>query len=110
MIDEATIEAMQDKVCALPNVQRCRMLAKGARVAEVHVLADMSKPAKAVVRDIETLVLLEFGLRLDHRTFSVVCFDAPGPVQWIERDGETLVVPKAPGDPGVGLIVVRQGR
>jgi len=53
---------------------------------EVHVLAAPGKPAKQVVRDVQSLAMAQFDIDLDHRIVSVVQIEADGA-------GE-------PGDPG----------
>lgn len=39
---------------------------------EVHVLADPGKPAKQVVRDVQSLAMARFDIEIDHRIVSVV--------------------------------------
>jgi hypothetical protein len=46
-----------------------------ARPTEVHVLADREKPAKQLVRDVQSLAMAEFDLDIDHRIVSVVQLD-----------------------------------
>ncbi len=42
------------------------------QIEEIHVLADDVRSAKQIVRDIETLFRVEYGLDLDHKKVSVV--------------------------------------
>src|SRR3954462_9241817 len=39
---------------------------------EVHVLADPGKPAKQVVRDVQSLAMARYDIDIDHRIVSVV--------------------------------------
>lgn len=41
-------------------------------IAEVHVMASTKRPAKKIVRDIESLLFVRFGLRMDYRRVSLV--------------------------------------
>jgi hypothetical protein len=43
-----------------------------SRPTEIHVLAFPGKPAKQVVRDVQSLALAEFDIDIDHRIVSVV--------------------------------------
>lgn len=43
-----------------------------SRPTEIHVLASPGKPAKQVVRDVQSLALAEFDIDIDHRIVSVV--------------------------------------
>ena len=52
-----------------------------AQPTEVHVLAAPGKPAKQVVRDVQSLAMAQFDIDLDHRIVSVVQIeDESGPV------------------------------
>lgn len=44
---------------------------KEGNVIEIHVLADKSRNAKQIVRDIQSAVAAKFGIDLDHRVISV---------------------------------------
>jgi hypothetical protein len=46
-----------------------------AQPTEIHVLADRLKPAKQVVRDIQSLAMARYDLDIDHRIVSVVQID-----------------------------------
>lgn len=46
-----------------------------ARPTEIHVLTDHSKPAKQVVRDVQSLAMASHDLDIDHRIVSVVQID-----------------------------------
>jgi hypothetical protein len=49
----------------------------GGRVAEVHVLAGRERGAKQLVRDVQSVILTNFGIDIDYRTVSVVQLDEP---------------------------------
>ncbi len=57
----------------------------GGEIAEIHVLADSSRSAKQVVRDIESAVLVQLGIELDHKKISVAQLQAgeeePSPIR-----------------------------
>ena len=44
---------------------------KDGEISEIHILADASRSPKQVVRDIESAVLVQLGVELDHKKISV---------------------------------------
>lgn len=64
---------IEAELCRLPDVTAVRIVADPAgRPIEVHVLARAGKPAKQIVRDVQSVALASFGLDLDRRIVSVV--------------------------------------
>jgi hypothetical protein len=56
----------------LPDVERSRVLFNEAgQIAEIHVLASDQRPAKQIVRDIESALAVSFDVRIDHKVVSV---------------------------------------
>jgi hypothetical protein len=76
VLDLREVEA---ELCRLPDVTAVRMVADpSGRPTEVHVLAQAGKPAKQIVRDVQSVALASFGLELDRRIVSVVQLAANG--------------------------------
>jgi hypothetical protein len=44
---------------------------KDGEISEIHILADASRSPKQVVRDIESAVLVQLGVEIDHKKISV---------------------------------------
>ena len=64
---------LEDALCALPGVQAVSIVTTGEAVpTEVHVLAAPGKPAKQIVRDVQSLAMASFDREIDHRIISVV--------------------------------------
>jgi hypothetical protein len=64
---------LEASLLRLPGVRAVRVVTgPDARPTEVHVLADREKPAKQLVRDVQSLAIAEFDLDIDHRIVSVV--------------------------------------
>lgn len=64
---------LEDALRDIPGVRAVSVVTgPDAAPLEVHVLATSSKPAKQVVRDIQSLAMASYGLALDHRIVSVV--------------------------------------
>lgn len=70
---------VETELCRLPEVTAVRLVADHiGRPTEVHVLAHAGKPAKQIVRDVQSVALASFGLELDRRIVSVVQLSANG--------------------------------
>ena len=81
--DETTmgfdLTEVESEMCRLPDVTAVRVVTDQAgRPIEVHVLAQAGKPAKQIVRDVQSVALASFGIDLDRRIVSVVQLTANG--------------------------------
>lgn len=65
-------QELEEALSRLDSVDAVRVVTEGDRVAEVHVLAAASKPAKQVVRDVQSLAMARYGTNIDRRVISVV--------------------------------------
>lgn len=63
---------LEETLCRLPTVDAVRIVESNGSIDEVHVLAGPGKPAKQVVRDIQSLAMAAFGVSVDRRAVSVV--------------------------------------
>jgi len=63
---------LEESITHLDSVDAARVVADGARITEVHVIAAPGKPAKQVVRDVQSLAMARFGASIDRRVVSVV--------------------------------------
>lgn len=66
------LSQLEEVLCQVPTVDAVRVVGHGNQIDEVHVVASSSKPAKQVVRDIQSLALASHGVTLDRRLISVV--------------------------------------
>lgn len=67
------LTVVEAELCRLPDVTAVRIVGdQVGRPIEVHVLAHAGKPAKQIVRDVQSVALASFGLDLDRRIVSVV--------------------------------------
>lgn len=66
------VVGLQEKIGRIDGVVAARVIAVNGRVDEVHVLARHTKPAKQLVRDVQSLGHALFGLEIDRRVVSVV--------------------------------------
>ena len=67
-----SVSAVEALIASLPGVTGVRVLLDpSGSLGEVHVLADASRPPKAIVRDIESGLAARWGMAVDHRRISV---------------------------------------
>jgi len=65
--------ALEAAILRIHGIQAARVVAgPGGRVSEVHVLAGRERGAKQLVRDVQSVILTNFGVDIDYRTVSVV--------------------------------------
>src|SRR5438067_10585538 len=59
-------------IASLPGVISTRIMeVEGGGVGDIHVLTSVDVPAKQTVRNVESALLAQFGVRVDHRKISV---------------------------------------
>ena len=64
---------LEDALRSLPGVQAVSIVTTGDAVpTEVHVLASPGKPAKQIVRDVQSLAMASFDQVINHKIISVV--------------------------------------
>jgi hypothetical protein len=82
---------LEDALRQIPGVRAASVVTgPDAQPTEIHILADRAKPAKQVVRDIQSLAMARYDLDIDHRIVSVVQID--------EGDGPALRLAVPPDD------------
>ena len=64
-------------------------------IREIHVLTTSARPAKQIVRDVQTLLLTRFNRPIDHRVVSVA-YARPGPTLAPRADREPAAEPDEP--------------
>jgi hypothetical protein len=70
-IDVAKIEALLSQVRGVMAV-RVVLEEQGGQIDELHIVGSPGRSAKQMVRDIESLLYVRGGVRLDHRKISLV--------------------------------------
>ena len=66
-----TAAEVQSAIERVRGVMASRVVAEDGAISEVHILAETSRSAKQIVRDVESLCAAQFGIELDHRKVSV---------------------------------------
>ena len=90
--------ALEAAILRIQGIQAARVVAgPGGRVSEVHVLAGRERGAKQLVRDVQSVILTNFGVDIDYRTVSVVQLDEIAPQ--IAQPAAAADAPAAAGSP-----------
>lgn len=75
MPETNALSEMETAFVQIPDVRAARLVADDqGKLVEVHIVSRGEKPAKQVVRDVQTSSLALFGIDIDHRIVSVVQF------------------------------------
>jgi len=61
----------ESELRSLRDVEAASLTAEGEEITEVHVVTRSTRPAKQIVRDVQTLLRTRFGRSIDHRVVSV---------------------------------------
>lgn len=78
---------LEDALRAIPGIRAASVVTgPDARPTEVHVLATPGKPAKQVVRDVQSVAMAQYDLSIDHRIVSVVQIGEDAPVSALTDD------------------------
>ena len=71
MGDTTQCEQWKSLITRLPGVLGAEFSMENGVIREVHILSDLSRGPKQIVRDIQSALLTRFQLELDHRIISV---------------------------------------
>jgi hypothetical protein len=70
------LPSLERLISQVRGVQAVRIVApQNAQIEEVHVVGTPRRSAKSIVRDIESIMYVRGGIRLDHRKISLVQID-----------------------------------
>ncbi|MFH1277520.1 MAG: hypothetical protein ABIK65_03965 [Candidatus Eisenbacteria bacterium] len=68
----ADVPRAQQRIRALDGVVSCGIVATPrGEIREIHVVSSGARPPKPIIRDIESTLYAEFGVRFDHRRVSI---------------------------------------
>ena len=65
-------EEFEETIAQLDAIEAARVVRKGGKIVELHVLAAPSKSPKQVSRDIQSLAMARYGVNIDRRVISIV--------------------------------------
>lgn len=81
------VRRAEELISSLSGVLSCRIVAgRAGEIEEVHVLTSAVVQPKQVVRNVESALMAQLGLKIDHRKISVAQTAEMKPLQALERD------------------------
>ncbi|MDQ1643682.1 MAG: hypothetical protein QOJ90_3033 [Actinomycetota bacterium] len=99
---------LEDALRQIPGVRAASVVTGPDAVpTEVHVLASPGKPAKQVVRDVQSLAMAQYDIDIDHRIVSVVQIGEDEPVMTVPPIVDIEDTEDAPPRPAIAAIMVR---
>lgn len=85
-VEQVSVSDMEALIRRLPTVLRCAVSVNDwGAVEEIHVLSTLDRAPKQVVRDVESALMAQWGLRVDHKRISVAQIVEEGPVRAAPR-------------------------
>lgn len=92
---------LEESIRQIPGVRAVSVVTDAqAQPTEVHVLAAPGKPAKQIVRDVQSLAMAQFDIDLDHRIVSVVQIEEESATD----DAAVIDVSESPTPPADDLL------
>jgi hypothetical protein len=86
MPDPWGVRRAENLLTSLEGVLSARVVTTPlGEVSEVHILAQAGLPAKQLVRNIESALLAQLGLRVDHRKISIAQTADVRPIETLDR-------------------------
>jgi hypothetical protein len=81
------VRRAEELISSLAGVLSARIVAgRGGEIEEIHVLTTPQVVAKQVVRNVESALMAQLGLKVDHRKISVAQTADVKPMQVLERE------------------------
>jgi hypothetical protein len=72
MQHEVPDDKIKRAIGSLPDVQACNVeFNPDGTISAVHIVSSTKRAPKQIVRDIESVMLADFGIKLDHRKISI---------------------------------------
>lgn len=67
----AVAKEYTDLIGKLPSVMKSSIVFSGDAISELHVLSDTRRSPKQIVRDIQSAIMVQFGVNIDHKLISI---------------------------------------
>nr|WP_230197634.1 hypothetical protein [Thermoanaerobacterium xylanolyticum] len=72
------INSMEELINRVQSVISSRVIAENGQIAEIHVLADTSRNAKQIARDVQSVLMAEFKVDVNYKIISVAQVETSG--------------------------------
>jgi hypothetical protein len=86
-LDPWGVKRLENLITSLTGVLSARVVANGqAEITEIHVLTTTDVQPKQVVRNIESALMAQLGMRIDHRKISVAQTADERPIETLQHE------------------------
>ncbi len=87
VVDPWGVKRLENLITSLTGVLSARVVTNGqAEITEIHVLTTTDVQPKQVVRNIESALMAQLGLRIDHRKVSVAQTADERPIEALQNE------------------------
>ncbi|MFZ1948129.1 MAG: hypothetical protein WAW06_11335 [bacterium] len=94
-------------IVSLPDVHSCNVeFNPDGTIAAVHIVSSTKRPPKQIVRDIESVMLADFGIKVDHRKISIARVEDRDEARHPRAQRPKLVGIKSSNSAGKGTVEV----
>ncbi|MDK2807000.1 hypothetical protein PQ744_07910 [Thermoanaerobacterium thermosaccharolyticum] len=77
-LTKEVINSMEELINRVQSVISSRVVAENNQIAEIHVLADTSRNAKQIARDVQSVLMAEFKVDVNYKIISVAQIETNG--------------------------------
>lgn len=77
-LTKEVINSMEELINRVQSVISSRVVAENNQIAEIHVLADNSRNAKQIARDVQSVLMAEFKVDVNYKIISVAQIETNG--------------------------------
>lgn len=74
-----------DLVDKLSGIIKSHIVISGEEITEIHALSDTSRSPKQIARDIQSALMVRFGLNVDHKLISIAQIPSENTVKFKDR-------------------------
>jgi hypothetical protein len=84
---EGDQDQIRETLTSLPDVGSCRVdFDRDGHISAIHIVSRTKRAAKQIVRDVESVLAADFGIRIDHRKVSIARLEVkPDDVVRVEK-------------------------
>ncbi|EMT39052.1 hypothetical protein TthWC1_1443 [Thermoanaerobacter thermohydrosulfuricus WC1] len=84
-ITKDTVNSMEGYINKIQGVLSSRVVVENGEITEIHVLADSTRNAKQIARDVQSVIMAQFGIDINHKIVSVAQIDTGESLQGEQR-------------------------
>jgi len=84
-ITKDTVNSMEGYINKIQGVLSSRVVVENGEITEIHVLADNTRNAKQIARDVQSVIMAQFGIDINHKIVSVAQIDTGESLQGEQR-------------------------